>query len=165
MHPPPFPLYQGGPTCKGYIFSGFRHCKRLLGILINEPEWYISDPLLCFEPRSHISGLSMIVRVNVVRNRTVLLLLILTDVSTNWAVVIFRVKVSCITPVDGIKLMVIDLIGQLSRYVIGSLSVKLWSYSLWRLVGLFCVSIRLLSQKNSHLVLVKSPVVQSFSRG
>ena len=31
---------------------------------------------------------------------------------------------SCITSFDGIKLMVIDLIGQLSRDVIGRLSVK-----------------------------------------
>ena len=31
---------------------------------------------------------------------------------------------SCITSVDGIELMFIDLIGQLSRDVIGSLSVK-----------------------------------------
>ena len=40
----------------------------------------------------------MIVRVNVVLNRTV------TDVSTTCAEVIFRVKVSCITKVDGIIL-------------------------------------------------------------
>ena len=44
------------------------------------------------------STLSLIVRVNVVLNRTV------TDVSTTCAVVIFRVKVSCITSVDGIIL-------------------------------------------------------------
>ena len=41
--------------------------------------------------------LSMIVRVNV------LPLLTVTDVSTTCAVVIFRVKVSCIKSVDGIK--------------------------------------------------------------
>ena len=42
-----------------------------------------------------------------------------------FAVVIFRVKVSCITSVDGIKLLVIDPIGQLSCDVInGRLSVK-----------------------------------------
>ena len=58
--------------------------------------------------RSHFkSRLSLIVRVNVG-----LLLLTVTDVSTTCAVVIFRVKVSCITSVDG---MVIDLIGQLRR--------------------------------------------------
>ena len=49
----------------------------------------------------------------------------MTDVSTNCAVVIFRVKVSCITSVDGIILrLIVDLIGQLSRDVIGRLSVK-----------------------------------------
>ena len=53
-----------------------------------------------FEPRSHfLSRLSMIVRVNVVLNRNVV---VDSDISTTWAVVIFRVKVSCITPVDGI---------------------------------------------------------------
>ena len=41
----------------------------------------------------------MNVRVNVVLNRTVVVV-----VSTTCAVVIFRVKVSCITSVDGIKL-------------------------------------------------------------
>ena len=51
------------------------------------------------KPRSHfMSRLSMIVRVNVLLNVT------LTDVSTTCAVVIFRVKVSCITFVDSIKL-------------------------------------------------------------
>ena len=45
-----------------------------------------------------MSRLSMIVRVKIVLNVT------LTDVSTTCAVVIFRVKVSCITFVDGIKL-------------------------------------------------------------
>ena len=41
----------------------------------------------------------MIVRVNVF-----LLLLTVTDVSTTCAVVMFRVKVSCIMSVDGINL-------------------------------------------------------------
>ena len=45
-------------------------------------------------------GLSMIVRVDIVG----LLLLTVTDVSTTSAEVIFRVKVSCITSVDGIIL-------------------------------------------------------------
>ena len=45
-----------------------------------------------------MSRLSMIVRVNIVLNVT------LTDVSTTCAVVIFRVKVSCITFVGSIKL-------------------------------------------------------------
>ena len=47
----------------------------------------------------------MIVRVNVVLNRTVVDVTDVTDVtdvSTTCAVVIFRVKVSCITSVDGI---------------------------------------------------------------
>ena len=41
-------------------------------------------------------------QVNVVLNRTVVLTV--TDVSTTCAVVIFRVKVNCITSVDGIIL-------------------------------------------------------------
>ena len=40
----------------------------------------------------------MIVRVNIVLNVT------LTDVSTTCALVIFRVKLRCLTFVDGIKL-------------------------------------------------------------
>ena len=63
--------------------------------------------------------------MNVVLNRTVQWLLTVTDVSTTCAVVIFRVKVSCITSVDGIHdTLVMDLIGQLRRDVIGRLSVK-----------------------------------------
>ena len=49
-----------------------------------------------------ISRLSLIVRVNVDLNRT--LLLTVTDVSTTCAVFIVRVKLSCITSVDRIKL-------------------------------------------------------------
>ena len=60
----------------------------------------------------------MMVRVNVVLNRIVI------DISTICAVVIFRVKVTWITSVDGISTLVIDLIGQLRRDVIGRLSVK-----------------------------------------
>ena len=51
--------------------------------------------------------LSMIIRVNVVLNR---LLLPVTDGSATCAVVLFRVKVNCITSASGIKK--IDLIGQ-----------------------------------------------------
>ena len=47
----------------------------------------------------------------------------MTDVSTTSALVIFSVEVSCITSVDD-KTLVIDLIVQLSRDVIGRLSVK-----------------------------------------
>ena len=46
-----------------------------------------------------------------------------TNVSTTCAVVIFRVKVSCITSVDG-NTLVIDMIGQLRHDVTGRLSVK-----------------------------------------
>ena len=56
-------------------------------------------------------------------------MLTVTDVSTTYAVVIFRVKVSCIAPVDGIILwLLIGLVNyvamllvvrQLSRDVIG----------------------------------------------
>ena len=57
-----------------------------------------------FEPRSHFkSRLSWNVGVNVVLNRTVVKLTV-TDVSTTCVVVIFRVKVSCITSVDVIIL-------------------------------------------------------------
>ena len=47
----------------------------------------------------------------------------MTDVSTTSALVIFSVEVFCITSVDD-KTLVIDLIVQLSRDVIGRLSVK-----------------------------------------
>ena len=57
------------------------------------------------------------------------MLLTVTDVWTTCAVVIFRVKVSCITSFDVIlKTQVIDLIGQLSRDVLGRLSVKPCGY-------------------------------------
>ena len=52
-------------------------------------------------------------------------MLTVTDVLTAFALVIFRVKVSCITSVnDQYYTLVIDLIGQLRRDVIGRLSVK-----------------------------------------
>ena len=61
--------------------------------------------------------------------------------------------------------LVIDLIGQLCRDVFGRLSVKPWCYWLWRLIiSDWCVSIRLLSQLNSRLLLVKLLVLQLFSR-
>ena len=87
----------------------------------------------------------------------------MTDVSTTCAVVIFRVKVSCITSVDGIILWLwirlvnyvamLLVVCQLSRDVIGYEDSKCH----------WCVSIRLLSQFNSRL-LVKLSDVQSFSR-
>ena len=79
-----------------------------------------------------ISRLSMIVRV--IESWIRLLLLTVTGVSTTCVVVIFRVKVSCITLADGIKLWLFDLTGQLKCHVIGPLSVKPWCYWLWGLV-------------------------------
>ena len=54
----------------------------------------------------------MIVQMSVVLNSTV--------VDSDWSfdncvVVIFRVKVSCIMSVEGVKILIIDLSGQLSR--------------------------------------------------
>ena len=48
----------------------------------------------------------------------------MADVLATCAIAIYSVKVSCITSVDGILTLIIDLIGQLSRDVIGRLSVK-----------------------------------------
>ena len=56
--------------------------------------------------------LSLIVQVNIVLNRTVVLTV--TDISRTWAVVIFRVKVSCITSVGGIMVLY-------SRYIFGQM--------------------------------------------
>ena len=75
------------------------------------------------------STLSLVFQVNVVLNRTRLLLLTVTDVSTTCAVVIFSVKVSYTTSFDGIKLWLLTwlvnyvamllVVCQLSRDVIG----------------------------------------------
>ena len=117
------------------------------------------------ESRSNFnSRLSLIVRVNVVLNRTVVV------VDSDW----------CFDNLCGSHLqsqselyhvswwyytLVIDLIGQLRHDVIGCLAVKSWYYWLWRLViSNWCVSIRLLSQLNSRLLLVKLSVLHSFSR-
>ena len=126
-----------------------------------------------FEPRSHFKicsilppvkiRLSLIVRVNVVLNRTVV-------VDSDW-----RVDNLCGSHLQSQRelhhvswwyyTLVIDLIGQLCRDVIGRLSVKPWCYWLWRLViSNWCVSIRLLSQLKSPLLFVKLSVLQSFSR-
>ena len=113
-----------------------------------------------FEPRSHFKRLSLIVRVNV---RTVV-------VDSDW-----RFDSLCGSHLQSqIELyhvswwyytLVIDLVGQLCRDVIGRLSVKRWCYWLWRLViSDWCVSICLLSQLNSCLLLVKFSVLQLFSR-
>ena len=117
-----------------------------------------------FEPRSHFkSRLSLIVRVNVVLNRTVV-------VDIDW-----HFDNLCGSHLQSQSelyhvswwyyILVIDLIGQLSHDVIGRLSVKPWCYWLWRLViSNLCVLIRLLSQLNSRLFLVKLSVLQSISR-
>ena len=100
--------------------------------------------------------LSLIVRVNVVLNRTVV-------VASDW-----RFDNLCGSHLQSQSdlyhvswwyyTLVIDLIGQLRRDVIGRLSsVKPWCYWLWRLViSNWCVSIRLLSQLNSRLLLVNN---------
>ena len=86
-----------------------------------------------FEPRSHFKGrLSLIVRVNVVLNRTVV-------VDSDW-----RFHNLCGSHLQSQSelyhvswwyyTLVIDLISQLRRNVIGRLSVKQWCYWLWRLV-------------------------------
>ena len=109
------------------------------------------------------SRLSLIVQVNVVLNRTVL-------VDSDW-----RFDNLCGSHLQSQSelyyvswwyyTLVIDLIGQLRHSVIGRLSVKPWCYWLWRLViSNWCISIRLLSQFNSRLLLVKLSVLQSFSR-
>ena len=108
------------------------------------------------------STLSLIVRANVVLNRTVF-------VDSDW-----RFDNLCGSHLQSQSelyhvswwyyTLVIDLIGQLRRDVIGRLSVKPWWYWLWRFViSNWCVSIRLLSQLNSRLLLVKLSVLQSFS--
>ena len=117
-----------------------------------------------FEPRSHFkSRLSLIARVNVVLNRTVV-------VDSDW-----RFNNLCGSHLQSQSelyhvswwyyTLVIDLIGQLCRDVIDRLSVKPWCYWLWRLViSDWYVSIRLLLQLNSRLLLVKLSVLQLFSR-
>ena len=138
--------------------NGNLHKFRLLGLF--------NKFLFCdrFEPRSHFkSSLSLIVRVNVALNGTVV-------VDSEW-----RFDNLCGSYLQSQSesyhvswwyyTLVIDLIGQLRRDVIGRLSVKPWCYWLWRLViSDWCVSIRLLSQLNSRLLLVKLSVLQSLSR-
>ena len=115
-----------------------------------------------FEPRSRFkSRLCLIVRVNVVLNRTVV-------VDSDWRFdnlcgshlqsqsELYHVSWWVYTPV-------IDLIGQLRCDVIGRLSVKPWCYWLWLLIiSNWCISIRLLSQLNSCLLLVKLSFSHSY---
>ena len=109
------------------------------------------------------SGLSLSVRVNLVLNRTVV-------ADSDW-----RFDNLCGSHLQSQSelyhiswwyyTLVIDLIGQLRRDVIGRLSVKPWCFWLWTLVIKcnWCVSILLLSLLNSRLLSVKLPVLQSFS--
>ena len=113
-----------------------------------------------FEPRSHFkSRLSLIVWVNVVLNRTVV---VDSDLRFDNLCGSHLQSQSELYHVSWwYYTLLIDLIGQLRRDIIGRLSVKPWCYWLWRLViSNRCVSIRLLSQLNSRLLLVKL----SFSR-
>ena len=109
-----------------------------------------------------IKRLSLIVRMNVVLNRTVV-------VDSDW-----RFDNLCGSHLQSQSelyhvswwyyTLVIDLIGQLRRNIIGRMSVKPWCYWIWRLViSNWCVSIHLLSQLNGRLLLVKLSVLQ-FSR-
>ena len=109
---------------------------------------YVSER---FEPRSHFkSRLILIVRLNVALNRTVV-------VDSDWRFdnlcgshlqsqsELYHVSWWCYT-------LVIDLIGQLRRDVIGRLSVKPWCYWLWRLViSNWCVSIRLERKQKKYI--------------
>ena len=115
---------------------------------------YYMCSLLFWVSVSVKSRLSLIVRMNVVLNSTVV-------VDSDW-----RFANLCGSHLQSQNelyhvswwyyTLVIDLIGQLRRDVIGRLSVKPWCYWLWRLIiSNWCVSIRLLSQLNSRLLLVK----------
>ena len=115
------------------------------------------------EPRSHFkSRLSLIVLVNVVLNRTVV---VDSDLRFDNPCGSHLQSQSELYHVSWwYYTLVIDLIGELRRDVIGRLSVKPWCYWLWRIViSNWCVSIRLLSLLNSRLLLVKLSVLQSFS--
>ena len=94
----------------------------------------------------------MTVRVNFVLN--IGLSLTVTDVSTTCAVVIFKVKDSCITSVDVIKLCLLTWLVQ-SRCYYGRLSVEPWCYWLRRLV------MSLVRFDPSIVSIVKLSVVQS----
>ena len=83
----------------------------------------------------------------------------MTDISTTCAVVIFRVKVSRITSVDGTNLWLLTSVSV--RHVLGRLSVKPWCYWLWRLVmSLVRFDRSIVTVKYSRLLLVKFSAVQ-----
>ena len=76
-----------------------------------------------FEPRSHFkSRLNLIVWSE--RSPEQGLLSTVTDVSTTCAVVIFRVKVSCITSVDGVILWILT-------WLVNYVANVLYSYLCW----------------------------------
>ena len=139
----------------------------LSGSRWNESLYFVSSVIVSNEfssvetitKRMFKSRLSLIVRVNVVLNRNVV-------VDSDW-----RFANLCGSHLQSQSelyhvswwyyTLVIDLIGQLRRDVIVRRSVKPWCCWLWRLViSNWWVSIRLLSQLNSRLLLVKL----SFSR-
>ena len=65
--------------------------------------------------------------------------------------------------VDGIKSLVIDLIGQLGRGVIGCLSIKPWCY--WPAkTREWCVSMRLVIPITVSLLFLYSSFLGSFSQ-
>ena len=107
------------------------------------------------------SRLSLIVRVKVVLNRTVV-------VDSDWR--FDNLRGSHLQSQSELYhvswwyyTLVIDLIGQLRCDVIGRLSVKPWCYWLWRLViSNWCVSIRLLLVKLSVLQSWNDSWVQTF---
>ena len=106
--------------------------------------------------------LSLIVRLNVVLNRTVV---VDSDLRFDNLCCSHLQSQSELYHVSWwYYTLVIDLIGQLCHNVIGCLSVKPWCYWLWRLViSNWYVSICLMSQLNSRLLLVKLSVLKLFS--
>ena len=93
----------------------------------------LSQVLVCerLETKSHfISRLSLIIRVNVVLNRT--------PVDSDWHFDnLYGSHLQSQSELYHVRwwffTLVIDPIGQLSRHIIGRLSVKPWCYWLWRL--------------------------------
>ena len=77
------------------------------------------------EPKSISSLSSVIDRVSVVLKTTVTLVTV-TDVSTTWAVMILKVKVTLYRQWMVFMSLVVDLIGQLNCHVIGCKTRKSW---------------------------------------
>ena len=116
------------------------------------------------EPRSYFKRLSLIIRVNVVLNRTVV-------VDSDW-----RFDNLCGSHLQSQSeschvcwwyyTLVIDLIGQLCRNVIGRLSVKPWCYFAMKTHNQWLVRLdpSIVTVKQSSIVsqIVSSPVVLSY---